>query len=50
MGKHFVKRVDDLTEDEAETMARCEADHLEYMQAQTKTMQTLQSFMERYEK
>ena len=50
MGKHFVKRVDDLTEDEAETMARCEADHLEYMQAQTKTMQTLQYFMERYEK
>lgn len=50
MGKHFVKRVDDLTEDEAETMARCEADHLEYMQAQTKTMQTLQSFMEGYEK
>ncbi len=49
MGKHFVKRVADLTEDEAETMARCEADHLEYMRAQTKTMQTLQSFMERYE-
>jgi len=47
MGKHFVKRVDDLTEDEAETMDRCEADHKEFMKAQTKTMQALQSFVER---
>ena len=50
MGKHFVKRIADLTPDEVETMDRCEADHLEYMQAQTKKMQTLQSFMEGYEK
>ena len=47
MGKNFIKRIADLTPDEAETMARCEADHLEFMEAQTKTMQALQAFVER---
>lgn len=49
MGKNFIKRIADLTPDEAETMARCEADHLKFMEAQTKTMQALQAFMERIE-
>ena len=46
-GKHFVKRIADLTPDEVETMDRCEADHKEFMEAQTKTMQSLQEFVER---
>ena len=48
-GKHFVKRIADLTPDEVETMDRCEADHKEFMEAQTKTMQSLQEFVERGE-
>ena len=47
MGKNFIKRIADLTPDEVETMDRCEADHKEFMEAQTKTMQALQSFVER---
>lgn len=46
MGKHFLKRIGDLTPDELATMERCEADHKVMMEAETKAMQRLQAFME----
>ena len=42
MGKHFIKRVSDLSPDEVETMKRCSADHAEYMENHVERMARLQ--------
>jgi hypothetical protein len=46
MGKNFIKRVEDLTPDEAAKMEECEADHRSFMANQTKSLQGLQNLLD----
>lgn len=46
MGKHYIKRVSDLSPDELATMERCSADHAEFMRHQVDTMARLQSIVD----
>lgn len=50
MGKHFIKRIADLSPDELATMNRCSADHAEYMRHQCDRLARLQSAVEEYDK